>query len=97
MLAFAMRRLLALAFLLAACGSSTDPHAREVCEKAADRWQACMKDLLGDDFEKTAAAKRDIGGCARDPRTVQMYEKCLATPDCTELMACVMGEAEKPN
>ena len=92
-----MRPLLAIALLLAACGSpKLDPHAREVCEQAGDRWEGCMKQLLGDEAEKMAAGKRDIGACARDPRTVAMYEKCLAAPDCPQMMDCMMGEAAKP-
>ena len=90
-----MRRLLLATFLLTACGDKTDPHARDVCEKAADRWGACVLEVLGPEAAKMADGKRDIGACARDPHTVAMYEKCLAAATCDEMIDCMMGEAAK--
>ena len=68
---------------------------KATCEQAADRYQACIKEMLGPEMEATVAAKRDIGSCARDARTVAMYERCLPMTTCNELMDCMMGEAGK--
>lgn len=77
------------------CGDKLDPRARATCEQAATRYEACIKELLGPALAAQASAKRDIGACARDARTVAMYETCLPAKSCDELMACMMGEAEK--
>jgi hypothetical protein len=82
-----------LVLVATACGKGGgSAHSREVCEKAADRWETCALEMLGPEMAKEAGAKRDIGACARDGKTVAMYEKCLPSVSCGELMDCMMGE-----
>jgi hypothetical protein len=83
-------RVFILVGLLAACGPSSE--AKEICEKAADRWIQCAREMLGDHMAGVAEQKRDVNACARDERTVKMYEKCLAAPDCDAMMDCMMAE-----
>jgi hypothetical protein len=84
-----------LVLLATACGKSAggDAHSREVCEKAADRWEGCVLEMLGPEMANQAGDKRDIGGCARDGKTVAMYERCLVKATCNELMDCLMETA----
>lgn len=87
-------RYLWVLLVVAACGKSAPSgKATETCEKAADRWVACAREMLGDEMAAIAESKRDIEACARDERTVAMYDKCLAAADCQKMMDCMMGEA----
>lgn len=79
-----------LALALAGCGKKKGSAAdRALCEKAADRWVACLREIVGDEMAEMAESKRDIDACAADAKTVEMYETCLPEPTCEALMACI--------
>jgi hypothetical protein len=79
-----------LLILLAACGKS----GRAVCEKAATRYESCVKEVLGADFANMLHGK-DLGidVCAKDDKTVAMYRECLPKATCNEFMDCMEGFA----
>jgi hypothetical protein len=85
-----MRRWL-LVILLAACGGKS---GRAICEKAATRFEGCVKETLGTDFANMLHGK-DLGidVCAKDDPTVAMYRECLPKTTCTEFMDCMEGFA----
>ena len=84
-----MRRWLLIIFV-AACGKS----GRAVCEKAATRYESCIKEVLGADFANMLHGK-DVGVdvCAKDDKTVAMYRECLPKATCNEFMDCMEGFA----
>jgi hypothetical protein len=79
-----MRVLLALV-LVTGCSK----HAKEVCEKAADKYEACVGEILGPEIKDMVHDKREIGACADDGKTVKMYEGCLKQSSCDKFMDCV--------
>jgi len=70
-----------------ACGSK---EAEEICTKAADRYEVCIGEMLGEDAKKEVAGKRDLGACTGDKATVEMYRACLPKADsCDAFMSCI--------
>lgn len=84
-------RALALTVILAACGGSKADRA--VCERAADKYEVCIGELLGEEAKKMVHDKRDIGACATDDKTVEMYKTCLRETDCTKFLDCTTDYA----
>jgi hypothetical protein len=63
------------------------------CERAADRYISCIGEMLGPGAKELAARKRDIQSCARDSKTVVMYEQCLPKTDCQSFLDCMTDYA----
>jgi hypothetical protein len=88
-----MKLALALSLALFACGGSKE--AKEVCQKAADRYVQCVGEVLGPEAKTMVSAPEKDGreACAKDDRTVEAYKKCLPKTTCDEFMDCVMDLA----
>lgn len=69
--------------------------ARQTCEKAGDKYSGCIKEMLGAEAGKITDGKRDIESCAKDDKTVAMYEACLPKTACNEFMDCIQDYAAK--
>ncbi|MFO0744513.1 MAG: hypothetical protein U1F43_02425 [Myxococcota bacterium] len=77
-----------------ACGGDKKA-ARATCERAGDRYQQCVLELLGPEAAALAAQKKDIDSCVGDDMTVRMYDTCLVKTKCDEFMDCMMDYAAK--
>lgn len=82
---------LLLVLSLAACSGKN----KEVCQKAADHYSACVKKTLGDEMYKIVKDKEHEGveQCSGDSKTIAMYEKCLAETDCDKFQDCLLEYA----
>lgn len=78
---------------LAGCGDKVDPEKKKICEQAADRYVACVKEIMGPEMAAQADSKRDIAACAKDDRTVKAYQVCMPKDGCDAFMDCVMDIA----
>lgn len=68
--------------------------ATGTCERAADKYSACIREKLGPDAARIVESKRDVASCAADPKTVSMYETCLPEADCDAFMKCITDYAK---
>lgn len=84
-----------LPMLAIACSRGESAESKDLCEKAANRWEGCVKEMMGPEMAKMAADKRDIGACARDDRTVAMYRTCLPKSSCMQMMDCMESEVTR--
>jgi hypothetical protein len=75
--------------VLALSGCSGSKEAKATCEKAADKYEQCIGEILGPEGRKMVAEKRDIGACAGDDGTVEMYKTCLPQRSCDKFMDCI--------
>lgn len=75
-----------LLVVAAGCGSG---HARKTCERAATRYEGCVREILGSDMATMVHDKQAIGDCADDARTVKMYDACLDAKTCDQFMDCL--------
>lgn len=75
-----------LLVVAAGCGSG---HARKTCERAATRYESCVREILGPDAAEMVHDKQDIADCADDKRTVKMYDACLDSKTCDQFMDCL--------
>ena len=83
---------LLLALSLAACSKAKN---KELCQKAADHYSACVKKTLGDEMYQIVKSKEREGveQCSGDDKTVAMYEKCLKETDCDKFQDCLLEYA----
>ncbi len=68
----------------------------DTCEEAADRYEHCVGEILGDEMAALAHSKRGQGipACRKDPRTQELYEVCLPTPGgCQAFLNCLTDTA----
>ena len=74
---------------LAGCkGTRAAPREnREICQRALDRYNECMKL----DADSRHHMQSNVDHCTADEETV--FQKCLATKSCPELMACLLAHA----
>lgn len=87
-----MTRLALVTLLLAACGSSSSKDARDICQRAADRYVQCVGEVLGEEAKAMVSAPGKDGRaqCERDERTVDAYRVCLPKASCDAFMDCVL-------
>ena len=80
-----------LCLALAACTKASS-EAKEICQQASDRYVQCVGEVLGPEAKALVSAPEKDGReqCAKDPRTVDAYKKCLPKASCDEFMSCVM-------
>lgn len=84
------RFVLLLVVLCAACSGSSKEH-RDICERAATKYEGCLVELLGPEAKQLASGKREAGvaACASDDQTVELYKACLPKSSCDEFMECM--------
>ena len=82
-----MKLLVAVAVAALGCKSS----AEKVCERAAERYEKCMTEVLGTGVGSLVHDNLGIGAsvCAKSDKTVAMYRECLDKPTCADFDQCM--------
>jgi hypothetical protein len=75
--------------IVAGCkGKATE--AKQVCERAATRFEGCMRELLGPEGAAMARSAPDgMEACTKDDKTVAMYQRCLPSETCGAFLDCL--------
>lgn len=82
------RWIIVLGVLAGACKGKND--AKQVCERAATRFEGCMREVLGPEAAAMARSAPDgIEACTKDDKTVAMYQRCLPSETCEAFVNCM--------
>ncbi|MBL9012785.1 MAG: PQQ-binding-like beta-propeller repeat protein [Myxococcales bacterium] len=82
------RWIVVLGLLAGACKSKSE--AKQLCERAATRFEGCMRELLGSEGAAMARSAPDgLEACTKDDRTVAMYQRCLPSESCVAFIDCL--------
>lgn len=90
-----MKRCLTILIFLAALGAPSAPQSAELCVDAAQRYAACVGEILGREMAALARSKQPMGvaACGSEVRTQQMYQQCLPQKGCAAFFDCLDGFA----
>ena len=82
------RWIMLLGLLAGACKGKSE--AKQVCERAATRFQGCMREVLGPEGAAMArSTPESIDACTKDDKTVAMYRRCLPSETCLAFTNCL--------
>lgn len=88
------RWIVVLGLLAGACKGKTE--AKQVCERAKTRFEGCVREALGPEGAAMARAAPDgLEACAKDDKTVAMYERCLPRETCDAFVNCLEDTARE--